>query len=493
MAVVVMAGALHGVDAVPIRVEVDLLRRLPVVSIVGLAASAVKESGERIRSAIEALGTPFPRKRIVVNLAPADLRKDGTALDLPIALGILAAAEEVPRASVDNVLAVGELALGGELRAVRGALSLALLAREQGRTLILPRACAAEAALVPGAEVVGADHLGEVVGWLRGERSLGVEPPPAQRVVASNVDLAEVRGQELARLALEVAAAGAHHLMLIGPPGCGKSMLARRLPTILPPLELQEALDTSRVASAAGLSGFVTERPFRAPHHSVTVAGLVGDQHLRPGEVSLAHHGVLFLDEAPEFSRAALEVLRQPLEDGVVRLTRARGAITYPASITLVLACNPCPCGLRGSKRCHCTDGDVQRYLRRLSGPLMDRIDLFVELGAVPAHELMAGPIGEPSATVRRRVEDVRARQRDRGQSVVNARLEGEELERVAAMTRDARQALFEGVRERELSGRGATRTLRVARTIADREGKERIDAGDVALAFSFRPPAALV
>ncbi|MCA9493221.1 MAG: ATP-binding protein, partial [Myxococcales bacterium] len=297
--VTVTSGVLQGVDAVPVRVEVDLLRRLPAVCIVGLAASAVKESGERIRSAIEAIGEEFPRKRVVVNLAPADLRKEGTALDLPIALGILAAAELVPAEVVEGVLAYGELALGGELRAVRGVMATALLARSLGKTLVVPTEAASSAALVPGVRVVGADHLGDVVRWLRGEQELDAVPLNEARAEPTGIDLADVRGQHLARRALEIAAAGAHHLLLMGPPGCGKSMLARRLPTILPALGFAEALEVTRVYDTVrglGTEALVSERPFRAPHHSVTVAGLVGDQTLRPGEISLAHHGVLFLD-----------------------------------------------------------------------------------------------------------------------------------------------------------------------------------------------------
>lgn len=491
MAVTVMSGALRGVDAVPIEVEVDLMRRLPSVCIVGLAASAVRESAERIRSAIESVEEEFPRKRVVVNLAPAGVKKEGTALDLPMALGILAADERVPAAAVQQVMAVGELSLGGALRPVRGALSLALLSRELGLTLVLPRGCAAAAALVPGATVVGADSLAQVVAWLRGEETL--QPVEAHRAEQkpSDVDLADVRGQAVPRLALEIAAAGGHHLLMLGPPGCGKSMLAQRLPTILPPLGFEEALQTTRVHSAAGLvrgGQLVAARPFRAPHHSVTVAGLVGDQTLRPGEVSLAHNGVLFLDEAPEFARSALEVLRQPLEDGVVRLSRARGTVEYPASITLVMAANPCTCGLRGVGSCQCTDTAVARYLHRLSGPILDRIDLHVELSPLGSSELIDGPRGESSAAVRERVVAARARQHARGQVLPNGRLGVAELGRVARLGVEGRTALVHGAGAHRLSARATSRVLKVARTLADLAGSVGVEEPHVVRALSFRP-----
>ena len=481
MAVVARGVALEGVDARPVEVEVDLLRRLPSVVIVGMANSAVKESAERIRSAMESSGYSFPRKRVVINLAPADLRKQGTALDLPTALGILAADGHLPVERLSSVICAGELALGGQLRRVTGALSMALLARREGADLLLPASSAHQAALVPGVRVVPVDTLAQAVEWLRGELT---DPPlPRYRPTSPRhpVDLAEVRGQPVARKALEVAAAGAHHLLMLGPPGCGKSMLARRLPTILPQMSFDEALEATQVHAAADLGqseGLLTERPFRAPHHTVTAAAMAGDRTLRPGELSLAHHGVLFLDEAPEFGRGVLEVLRQPLEEGEVRVSRAAGTVRFPAQLTLVMAANPCPCGLRGlaDTPCNCTDAMVHRYLGKLSGPILDRIDLHLHLQPVTPRQLLFGPPGESSTCVRDRVLEARARQHARGQSVPNGQLPDAELSRIAALTDGARDLVASMADHHGLSARAATRLIRVARTVADLSGSEAVD-----------------
>jgi magnesium chelatase family protein len=498
MSVSVLGATLQGVDAVEVEVEVDLLQRLPRICIVGLAANAVKESGERVRSALAAFGFTFPRKRVVINLAPADTRKEGTGLDLPMAIGVLVADGLVPDDRAGQVLAVGELSLGGEVRPIRGALAFSALATDRGRTLLLPAANAAQARLVTGADVVGVRTLGEVVAWLWGAE-IAQEPAPDDRgadAAENAFDLVDVRGQVIARRALEIAAAGAHHLLLKGPPGCGKSMLAQRLPSILPPMEVAEALATTRIHSAAGLlteaPRLIARRPFRAPHHSVTAAGMIGDRTLRPGEVSLAHNGVLFLDEATEFARATLEVLRQPLEDGVVRVSRAAGAVEYPAAITLVMACNLCPCGQFGhGDRCKCSDDARSRYLARLSGPIVDRVDLHVELLPVPAWVLLGAPTGESSATVRERVVRARRRQAARGQRVPNGRLDPSALEEVGQLDRRSARLLEEAVGEFHLSGRATRRVLKVARTIADLSDDVSVGEPHVAEAIHFRPVGA--
>ena len=497
MSCTVSSATLVGVDAHLVRVEVDLLKRLPAVVIVGLPGGAVRESADRVRSAMQHAGFEFPRKRVVVNLAPADLKKTGTGFDLPIAVGILASSEQVPAHRLDDTAFYGELSLDGELRRVRGALSVALMARDQGHTrLVLPADSAAEAAVVRGLEVRAAHRLGDVAAWLRGEAELPIaEPVPAARASSAR-DLAEVRGQHTARRALEVAAAGGHNLLMVGSPGCGKSMLAARLPSILPGLSFEEAIEITRVHSVAGLldagQGLVSERPFRAPHHSVTAAGMIGNAALRPGEVSLAHLGVLFLDEVAEFQRSVLELLRGPLEDRRLHLTRAHGSVQLPADISLVAAANPCPCGYLGhpSRPCACSPGAIERYRQRLSGPLLDRIDLHVWVDPVTPSELARAAPGETSATVRARVAAARRRQRERfgtSGTLCNAQLQGDEVRTAADPTPEALAVLERSLAKLGLSARAWSRILKVARTVADLDNDARVDAPHVLEALAWR------